>query len=609
MSWEDKVMILMVIVYMAIGIFTLSDYTITNDEDDNFYMGRSRLNYYLTGDRKYLEFADPAIYLPFANIFAAITHTLFSPVLGYVESFNLATFLFAILGVVACYLMGSAAHSKKAGLIIMIMLILFPRFFGHAHNNIKDVPLASLFMLALFTFWKAAETKKFRWITASAIVTACAVATKVNADFLLIIFPLWFIVRNYKDFLKILEDKSNFVKVMGANIKMFTWPVIFAIVLFLLLPWYWEDTFNRGMSYINHWTKQVSGATVKFLGESYVSGDTLPRTYFIFSLFLTTPLMYIIFFIIGLDYMIFGIKKNSAYSLLLIAFAVVVGKFFVLGTIQHLIRHGFEAIPILCCIAGIGVVSFGNMLKKRFKLSEKIYYGIFLALCAMVLVQMILIHPYQSVFFSEVFGMEWGRENFDFDYWCNSYRYAAEWINENAEQDAVVYSPNCMQHLPFYLRNDIKINHAFEISGNYLMLNEKSDELIDRIISSGVNPVYQVDVRGIPIVYIFNAVPNYELLEFFERGEVVTSDNQTIRVAVIKGNTTSLPDKYLGYDIETDDGMVYAQVSPYYLLEGSCIEFSAIPVDQSWFKWPEWRNDLDEMYLHQGWFRRCSELN
>lgn len=113
------------------------------------------------------------------------SHALFHGRLGWVRpaaGFRLPAFAVAALIPALLHLWGSALYGRRAGLFAAVCFFLAPRHFFHAHLSCFDMPVAAMWLLVVYLFWRAEEDLRFAPWTGLAF--GLALATKHNAFFL-----------------------------------------------------------------------------------------------------------------------------------------------------------------------------------------------------------------------------------------------------------------------------------------------------------------------------------------------------------------------------------------------------------------------------------------
>ncbi|OJH34228.1 ArnT family glycosyltransferase [Cystobacter ferrugineus] len=124
-----------------------------------------------------------------------LSHLLFHDTLGWLRSataFRLPAFALAALVPALTFLLGSAVFSRAAGLFAALSFLLVPRQYFNAELACFDMPIAAMWLLVVYAFWRALEDRN--WGVLCGVFFGLALCTKHNALFLpfcLAPFALW----------------------------------------------------------------------------------------------------------------------------------------------------------------------------------------------------------------------------------------------------------------------------------------------------------------------------------------------------------------------------------------------------------------------------------
>jgi hypothetical protein len=142
--------------------------------------------------------------LPFEGGFFNVVTRLASRVspLGLFETNHLINAIFGLLGVFAAYKLGKLVAGPLAGFLSALFLVVTPRFYGHAFNNPKDIPMATLSIFSIYYLIRLVHhlpRASKGSLLKLGVVVGLAVAVRVGAIILLgytgIAFCLWFVAR------------------------------------------------------------------------------------------------------------------------------------------------------------------------------------------------------------------------------------------------------------------------------------------------------------------------------------------------------------------------------------------------------------------------------
>jgi 4-amino-4-deoxy-L-arabinose transferase-like glycosyltransferase len=123
------------------------------------------------------------------------SHLLFHQGLGWLRpatALRLPALAMGALVPALTFLLGSAVYGRAAGLFAALAFQLVPRHFFNAELAAFDMPVATMWLLVVYAFWRALEDR--RWGVWCGVAFGLAIATKHNALFLpfvLLPFALW----------------------------------------------------------------------------------------------------------------------------------------------------------------------------------------------------------------------------------------------------------------------------------------------------------------------------------------------------------------------------------------------------------------------------------
>ncbi|MBI4058812.1 glycosyltransferase family 39 protein [Candidatus Microgenomates bacterium] len=509
------------ILFLIIGIITLSDYGIDWDESLHFQRGQAYLHYFLTGKRDFLDLpsypelrgtsdfidragesplyknsikntnpTDPSFrrsyyqsdvfnfslfvngfdggHPPTSDIFSAFFNYIFYQKLGVtddIESYHLFEIVIASLLVLGVGIFVYYNFGLWPSVTASLSLALYPLFFAESHFNIKDPTEASFFGLSIISFFFGAKLKNFKLIVLSAVLVGFALGTKFNALFLPLIVGPWFVFG-------LLTKKITLN--LRIILSLFLFPVIVIGIFLAFWPFLWSDWGRLG-EVINYY--QGIGLGTPTSMEKYIlfGFNTYPIKWIIY----TTPLPILIMSGIGLLFSLYLlIKRKSDIALLTLLWLwVPLARVSLPGAnIYGGVRQIMEFLPVLAIICGISI--FGILHIKNKFLSAS---AILVVVLSFIFIgrELIEIHPNENVYFNQLIGGLSGAQERNIPSWGNSYGnvylQGVEWLNQNAPADAKLGLPiNVMTNVPrSKLRPDIYFSNSYpsgpQRQGEYVM--------------------------------------------------------------------------------------------------------------------------------------------
>ncbi|HEY3822037.1 MAG TPA: glycosyltransferase family 39 protein [Polyangiaceae bacterium] len=275
------------------------------------------------------------------------------------------------------YLFGARAWSRRAGLVAAVLFALMPRVFFHAHLACFDVPITAMWILCLYAYWRATETRKLGWIVAVGVTYGLTLATKHNAFFLpFALVPHAFFVQRHAIWRGLKAGR------LAIPATLVSTAVVGPIVLLALWPYLWNDTMGRLQWWIEFHLHH-DYYNIEFLGKNYFSAPS-PKGYVPVMVLATVPTVTLLLFFIGaMDRGAVGFRRlrdwlrgvlrgrasvtrdsapprdprdpRETDLLLALSFAVMIAPFFLPKTpIFGGTKHWMPAYPVLALFAGRG---------------------------------------------------------------------------------------------------------------------------------------------------------------------------------------------------------------------------------------------------------------
>ena len=434
-------------VLIIMGFLAYQDYGLSWDEPISHINGQVTLDYVTKGD--------PALWTYSERYYGTIVEmplvalTKFFGASSTQELFfirHIATFLLFVAGVFVFYrLCLKRFKSTALALTGALFLVLSPRIFADAFYNSKDIPMMIFFIISIYTLSRFLDRPSIKNIFIHSVASALLIATRIPG----IILPLITIGVVALDFILLPETKRQWRKIATL---ICIYLITTALITVALWPYLWKDTISHfGESYrdMKQFSRQIN-MQILYMGE-YLTASKLPWHYIPVWMIITTPILYLALFLIGLGYTIkrFIKKIREEYRQNKLDFAVL-GWFF--GPILAVIifnsvlydgwRHLYFVYPAIIYIALLGIAALLSWIRKSEKEVQNIFQAVFFTILAVSSIGtawfMIKNHPYQNVYFNIFAGnITKARENFDLDYWGLSFREGLEYIARN-DKDPII---------------------------------------------------------------------------------------------------------------------------------------------------------------------------
>lgn len=496
------------IIYLLVNLFIINDYGVTWDFTYHYNAGLWHL-------KKPLTVPGFTIFSwgPLTDTLPTLSLNLFSEkihLLAWDSAYNLYGLLIGVLGIGILFYFAYKLIDFKTAIVASLTLALMPRYFGHLHNNMKDIPQAVFFCLSLTLFWKLTKHQNLKNLLLAVMAVAYAFNTKFNAGFVLIIAFIWLI--------------PVFLRPTG-GIKKIKYLLLFfllsPLVSYMVWSLFWTNPWERLMDAYHSATTTTVNMPVLYFGKIYQSGNNIPWHY-PFGMFLaTSPAAVSVFFLLGL-FRILKHAKNRNFQLVVLWFIIPISRFFLPRMIViDDIRHFMEVIFPFSLISALGFWGFIALMTKQKTVIPKRATGLTWVVLIIYIFYLAFqtagSHPYQTGYFSEIVGGTAGAEGkFDIDFWASSYKETAKYLNKNVIPSSKIITAMAPDILKLYLRGDLARNlnsdnitygtADYYQSGDYtVVLNRQS--FFGWYGLSGYmsreKPVYSVKAGSVPLVYIY----------------------------------------------------------------------------------------------------------
>lgn len=368
---------------------------------------------------------------------------------------RLGNMLLVAVLVAMLYLMVAETYGRIAGFLAIGALLTLPRFFFHAHLAALDMPAAVASFAVVYVFWKVKDRPGWWGTAVLGVVWGLAVATKVNAVFVMPTLFLWLLLFQ--------REVRVFVRLVLASILAFP-------IFVLSWPWLYPAPYDRIYEYVrfitvDHWE----------IGQFYLHRFYMPPPWhFPFVMVIAVvPLMFLLFYAVGVvrtakekEHQALGVMFvfNSLVPLL----ALSIGQ----SMVYDNDRLFMPAFVYIAALAGIGVdwalggikgwlkhIGRPSLTRPMMVIVVVLVYGLHLILA-------VPLYPHWLSYYSETVGGLPGatRLGLETTYWCETYSEVLGYINTNAKAgDTVWVDPWSYDVMVYYqlqgrLRDDVWIS-------------------------------------------------------------------------------------------------------------------------------------------------------
>ncbi|MCA9398555.1 MAG: glycosyltransferase family 39 protein [Candidatus Omnitrophica bacterium] len=358
---------------------------------------------------------------------------------------HLVTFLLFFISTVCFYRLCRRIFSSwKVGLLGAALLILSPRIFAHAFYNSKDIPFMSVFIISIYTLVCFLDKKSFGWAVIHAVICAFLTDIRIMGILVPVLTGLVF-------FIDIILNKVRDKELLQKGVVFLIYVTLTCIFVVLFWPILWTNPVGHLILAFKEMSQYPSYGHVLYFGN-FVSSQNLPWHYVFGWIGVTTPLFYVVMFLMGLGTVLFNfIRKPKDYYLYYKGQLIAMVWFFVpimaVIVLQSVLydawRQIFFVYPGFVLISLTGIVTIYEFCRQRRRLFLRNIWIVVVCLAmGFIAFRMIKMHPYQNVYFNVLAGRDI-EKNFERDYWGLSYRQGLEYIlSHDSEEEIPVYVQN-----------------------------------------------------------------------------------------------------------------------------------------------------------------------
>ena len=446
---------------------------------------------------------------PFSRIISGLTRTFAASWLDKFAAYRLGPALFFAVLTAVMYLWMSEFFGRATGIFSALALIATPNLFGFAHIAVTDMPLASMWFLTTYCFWKG--LKSWGWSIGTGLVWGLALATKFPALLIPIPLLLW----------AHLFDRKSY-----AN-NVFAMFFVSPLVMIAIQPYLWHQPAVRILEFLFEGLSRAyrpeTNYTVFFFGNSYITNQ-LPWYYPVLVIGVTTPESILALALFGVACISYLREQRPVIMLLLLnaVFIPVMG--LLPGAVLHDgVRQLLSALPFLAALAGVGfyvLVAWSAQAAQRLKASKgvanvksKIIGALFLLALFSPALELYLCHPFQLSYYNRLVGGIRGayERGLETTYFMEAITPGfLKSLNERLPKNATI-NASFANFMFAYYQNEGRLRRDIRISGKqpfdyYILLNRRSVHSPQerQLTHAAVTPYLSVTIAGVPLVYVWD---------------------------------------------------------------------------------------------------------
>lgn len=455
-------MLIFFLAYLAIGISVYKDYGISWDEPTHRQIAGVTAKYLASLFMPALQIPAFTSLPPLAEYPAKQYGVIFDLplyvadlLLGYngtmPEAYylrHLCTFLLFYISVFFFYsIVRNRFRSRALGLTACFFLILSPRLFAESFYG-KDAVFLSLFIISIYFFIRYLNRQRPVDSILFALATALVVAQRITGIFI----PVLAVFITVIDVMKADRTVHDLPKSL---FSLSVYLVSCSVFMILFWPYLWENPLRNFMNSLVFMNRFPITYNVLYLG-TFIKSTEVPWHYIPVWIMITTPVIYVFFFLLGSFSVIKGIIINGlkCYEnneekqdvLFLLLFMVPLTAVILLNSaLYDGWRHLYFIYAPFLLIAMGGVARVLTLIREACFRRERLAAFLIAAATALSVItssyQMIRDHPFQHVYFNLLAGNKVG-QNFDLDYWGLSFRQGLEYIVKSDKRPLIGLSAN-----------------------------------------------------------------------------------------------------------------------------------------------------------------------
>ncbi|MBM4412326.1 MAG: glycosyl transferase [Chloroflexi bacterium] len=445
---------------------------------------------------------------PLVKLWYAVVAVPLIPFYGDIVAFRMAAI--ALSAAVFALMATSVTHQwgMRAGIVSVVVLLSMPRFYFHAHLAALDVPGALAYLVPIVLFWHTRHQRAW-WIgIVLGVVWGLALATKVNAAFVLPVLGLWWLWCSRQRYV------LGRLVLMGA-----TAPFVFVAVW----PWLWVDTVERLRAYLRWLTVDHWQIPQWFLGQIYLP----PPWYFgIVIIVMVTPLAMLVLGGLGIRWQ----RQEDRAFIWLLLFAAVLP---IIAVMSSSVVYDNERLlmpffVVWAMLVTHGVMQVSTWLSLGHPQRQRYLWVVVVTLSVIPsALNARQLWPHLLSYYSESIGGLPGaaRLQMDHTYWNESYLTAFRYLDEHAPAQARVWLEPWSLDVPHtyqrarVIRDDVlygsdtggstwgrPVEQFTPVDADYVVVTYRFagwTPAIQALIRGNNQPVFVIERYDVPILEIY----------------------------------------------------------------------------------------------------------
>src|ERR1700756_2513101 len=440
----DDAAIVVLVVVGLVASFTFRDYGLGWDDYTHAEYADLLLKMYGSGfkDTGALSFANLYMYGGGFDMAAALLHKVIP--LELFETRRLLGAVVGVIGLAVTWRLARRVGGSLAGLAALLLLALFPIYFGDMFMNPKDAPFAVAMVILMLGLVRLAEeypSPSPRTILIIGLGAGLSIGSRILAGLALVYAVIGFLP------LFIDEIRTQGVREAGVRFLHVVYVLIPGLVLGYLvmgLIWPWSiirpDNPFQALTYFSHffekpWKEMFDGALV--------SVPDMPWSYLPTLFALQLPEVLLGLTIAGVVGTFMSLARKDVPArrktiLLMLTLAATLPLVIAMvkrPALYNGIRHFIFVIPPMAIIAGVAFEWVMRWLRDNRRSWQPAVLAVVVFGLLLPLGEMIRLHPYQYTHFNHIAGTVRGADDrFMLDYWGLAFKQASDDLRDQLEE-------------------------------------------------------------------------------------------------------------------------------------------------------------------------------
>lgn len=560
--------IIFFLIVLGLGLAIYKDYGISLDEPAQRLIGIVNANYVakvlgintILENSHFLNFSNQTLdqlqdrhYGVIFELPAALIELFVDPnnSMAIYQARHLLTFIYFLFGLVGLYFLANLRYKNwKVSLLACAMLIMSPRIFADAFYNSKDIVFLSAYILSALTMARYLIQPTITRALIHAFITAIAIDTRLIS----ISIPILTI-----SLLLLISFKNN-IDLKGRFVSATLYLIMSAAFVIIFYPYLWSAPLKNLLESFRSISVHLHSGSLLYLGNS-VPNNLLPWHYLPVWIGISTPPLYILFFVLGAILTLYEIGReranifhNENRILDFIFLGLLMGPI-LLVTISntHIYngwRHLYFVYPFLILLAIKGFMFFWRLFN-RYRYIQVTIFAIFMLNFAYIAGWMYTNHPLQNLYFNSLASKQWG-SLFELDYWGLANRLALKkilsidhsesisiWPGKNSKfksGEPTVFSDQLLLETSI---NRSKVFSPDNIEDSKYIIASRGGNFSSGYLSEhgALKKIDSIKVDNVEIVSVFQLL-NIESLTSPKKGEKISFSKDGVGIFYLNGGNS-----------------------------------------------------------------------